>query len=153
MSQWRVRDSKSVTRMSNKRTVNQTLNFLDNLEVSSRASDSKCDGDFQFANIYCRPFGNPNYENRYNDSGDGKMLARNACSLSGNSALLEMNLEETMKSNIVKMNALSFINKHNKTSNLNRWYHAYMATHNAFACKFLACSLNTSKSPIALFEK
>lgn len=45
------------------------------------------------------------------NSGDGKMLAGNACSLIGNSALLEMNfhptisLEETMKSNTVKLNA------------------------------------------------
>lgn len=62
MSQWKVRD-KSVTKMKNKRSfpVNQALHFLDNLEVSSRASDSKYDGNFQFGNIYCKPPGNPNY--------------------------------------------------------------------------------------------
>ena len=53
--------------MSNKRSVilNQTLN-------------SKYDGDFQFANIYCQPLGNANYENRDNDSGNGRILAGNA---------------------------------------------------------------------------
>ena len=113
MSQRIVRDNNSFTKISNKISfiVNQTLNFLDNLEVSSRASGSKCDGNFQFSNIYCRTLGNPNYENRCNDSGDRKMLVGNACSLSVNSVLLEMNfhptksLEETMKSNVVKMNA------------------------------------------------
>ena len=49
--------------MNNKRSfpVNQALHFLDNLEVSSRASDSKYDGNFQFENIYCKPPGSLNY--------------------------------------------------------------------------------------------
>ena len=97
--------------MSNKRSVilNQTLNFLDNLEVSSRASGGKYDVDFQFANIYCQPLGNANYENRDNDSGNGRILAGNASFLSGNSTVLEMNfnatisLEKAMKGNVVKM--------------------------------------------------
>ena len=48
MSQRIVRDNNSFTKISNKISfiVNQTLNFLDNLEVSSRASGSKCDGNF-----------------------------------------------------------------------------------------------------------
>ena len=40
-----------------------------------------------------------------------------------------------------------------KKNNLGRWYYAGMPTYNDFACKFQTCSLNTSKSPIAVFEK
>ena len=145
-------------------TLNQALDYLDNLEVSSDSEEASL-GDLQSAKIYLQPPLNSNRPSSDVDSGDeNTVAAADTSNLSGNqllsSAALEIKCpsgkviagqsEDTAtKSPVQKAKR----QKNDNSQHMNKWTHSDISLPTASKWTLPDPVLETVEPPVSLFEK
>ena len=144
-------------------TFSQTLDYLDNLEVSSDFEEESL-GDLQSAKIYLQPPLNSNRPSSDVDSGDENTAAADTSNLSGNqllsSAVLEIKCpsgkvivgqsEDTAtKAPVQKAKRW----KKDNSQHVNKWIHSDVSLPTGFKWTLPDPVLETVEPTVSLFEK